>query len=80
MSRSNYYVVKRQNTVFEEYALFVADKIDFSEYDGIWWELSYTDNAKDASKFSWGVDAFEMMMNVGLHKDDWDIVLYEGTK
>lgn len=77
---SEYYVIKNRDSVFEEYALFVADTINDNEYDEIRWQLSHTDIISDASKFLYVNDAFNMMMDVGLHKDDWDIVPYVENK
>ena len=77
---SKYYVIKKRDSSFEEYALFVADIINDNAYDEIRWQLSHTDIIADASKFLYVGDAFAMMMNVGLHKDDWNVVPYEETK
>ena len=77
---NKYYVIKNRASSFEEYALFVADRINNNEYDEICWQLSHTDTITDASKFLYVGDAFNLMSVVGLNADDWDVVLYEETK
>ena len=75
---NKYYVIKNKDSVFEEYALFVADRVDFDKYyDGIWWGVSFTDDIKDASKFRLSIDAIKLISATGLNVDDWDVVPYD---
>lgn len=76
------YVIKSKDHVYEEYAVFVAEKIEVSqvmEGFNVTWEFSSADNQKDATKFKWADDAFVMMELAGLHEDDWEVVLYSCT-
>lgn len=76
MNKSNYYVVKRKNKALCEYALFVADTIDFNNYDCISWEVSSTDDIKDASKFRLSIDAVKLISATELNVEDWEVVPY----
>lgn len=72
------YVIKSKDHVFEEYAVFVVEKVEVSQVmDGFFvdWELSSTDTQSDATKFTYIDDAFVMMEIVGLHEDDWEVMV-----
>ncbi len=73
---SKQYVIKSKDHVFEEYAVFVAEKVEVSQVMGgffVDWELSSTDTRSDATKFKWVDDAFIMMEIMKLHEDDWEV-------
>lgn len=73
---SKQYVIKSKDRVFEEYAVFVAEKVEVIQgVDGFFvdWEFSSTDNQSDATKFKWVDDAFVMMEIMKLHEDDWEV-------
>lgn len=69
---SKQYVIKSKDHVFEEYAVFVAEKINFVDHD-VEWELSSTDTQGDATKFTFISEALYMMEIMKLHEDDWEV-------
>lgn len=66
------YVIKSKDRVYEEYAVFVAEKVNFVDHD-VEWELSSTDMKDEATKFTFTSEALYMMATVGLHEDDWEV-------
>jgi len=75
---SKQYVIKSKDHIFEEYAVFVAEKVEVSQVmDGFFveWELSSTDTQSDATKFIFISEALYMMEEVGLHEDDWEVMV-----
>lgn len=79
---SKQYLIKSRDSLLEEYVVFVADGLEIIHLVGgynVSWELSHTDTAEDATKFNFINDAFVMMEVVGLHENDWEVVLYEET-
>lgn len=60
--------------VLDEYLTFDVEDVTIK------YELSYTDNISDATKFTCIGAAFEMMQEVCTSPEDWDVVPYMEEK
>ncbi|AUR93406.1 hypothetical protein NVP1187O_093 [Vibrio phage 1.187.O._10N.286.49.F1] len=71
------YVIKREG-VFDDYILMVADVVNYG-YDDIDWDFYKTDNPQDATKFCFSCAAYEVIMDLGLDKEEWVVFPLEGS-
>jgi hypothetical protein len=67
------YVIKSKRSLLEEYALLVADRVNFLDHD-VEYELSHTDTVQDATNFLFVNEALYAMETLKLNEDDWEVV------